>query len=73
MKVKELFKICSPFIKLHIFDAQTMECLTCMDYLTDSNNELYDYSEKEVYKIVPKVNKDNRCYLAVLVNFDVDI
>jgi len=69
--VKELYNIVSPYLDMQIGDSKTGEPLTCVDYLADSRCELYNYEEYDVYGITPKVNKEGKPYLAILVELKV--
>ena len=72
MKVKELCDVLSPFQNIQVFDSKTGEPITSMDYLADSSCEVYDsYGDDDIYGIAPKVNKDGKPYLAILVELKV--
>ena len=72
MKVKELCDVLSPFQMIQVGDSKTGEPITSMDYLADSTCEVYDsYGNYDVYGIAPKIDKDGKPYLVILVELKV--
>jgi hypothetical protein len=70
MTVKELFNTVSPFLDMQICDSKTGEPLTGVDYLANSGCDLCTYEEDDIYGIAPKVNKDGKLYLAILIEVE---
>ena len=69
MTVKDLCKTISPLQNIQIGDSKTGEPLTYVTYLADSSCEVWDYGDSEVYGIAPKVDKDGKPYLAILIEW----
>ena len=72
MKVKELCDVLSPFQNIQVCDSKTGEAFTYVNYLADNGCEVYDsYGDDDIYGIAPKVDKDGKPYLAILVELKV--
>ena len=72
MTVKELCNVLSPFQNIQVGDSKTGEPMTYVNYLADSSCEVEgSYGDYDVYGIAPKIDKEGKPFLAILVELTV--
>ena len=71
MKVKDLYDVLSPYQNIQFGDSKTGEPLTYVSYIADSGCEITSYEDYEVYGIAPKVDKEGKTYLAILMDMKI--
>jgi len=67
MKVKDLYPVISPYLDIQIGDSKMDDPLTSLSYLADSGCEVGNYEESEIYALIPRVDKEGKAYLAILI------
>ena len=67
MKVKDLYKVISPYLDIQIGDSKSCEPLISKTYLADSGCEISTYENEDIYAIIPKIDKRGKAYLAILI------
>lgn len=67
MKVKDLYKVISPYLDIQIGDSKTDRPLTNKTWLANSNCEISAYENEDIYAIIPRKDKDGIPYLAILI------
>ena len=67
MKVKDLYPVISPYLDIQIGDSKLDALLTSKSYLADSGCEIDDYADHDVYALIPRIDKNGKAYLAILI------
>lgn len=67
MKVKDLYPVISPYLDIQIGDSKLDAPLTSKSYLADSGCGLDDYADDDVYALIPRIDKDGKAYLAIMI------
>lgn len=67
MKVKDLYPVISPFLDIQIGDSKLDAPLTSKSYLADSGSGLDDYGDHDVYALIPRIDKNGKAYLAIMI------
>lgn len=67
MKVKDLYQVVSPYLDMQIGDSKSDRPLTSKTWLANSNCEISDYEDYDIYALIPRIDKDGNAYLAILI------
>ena len=68
MKVKDLYPVISPYLDIQISDSKLADrALTAVSYLAESNCEIDNFADYEVYALIPMISKDGDAYLAIMI------
>lgn len=66
MKVKDLYAVISQFENIQIFNAKSGEPRTCVDYLANSNTELWNFEDETVYGLSVGINREGGEYIRIM-------
>lgn len=67
MKVKDLYPVISPYLDVQIMDSKLDGPITPVSYLADSRCEINNYADYDIYALIPRIDKDGKAYLAILI------